>query len=111
MKPLRFEADTLETLRGFPTTVQHDAGYQLHLVQCGEQPRDFKPMPSIGTGVEELRVRDPSGAYRFIYTARLADAVYVLHVFKKKTEQTAQADIDLAKSRLSKLLRPKKVKP
>lgn len=56
----------------------------------GEQPDDFKPMPSIGKGVEEIRVWDDSGIYRVIYTARLADAVYILHAFQKKTQTTAK---------------------
>ena len=63
-----------------------DAGYQIDKVQHGEQPDDFKPMPSIGRGVEEIRVRDGTGAYRVIYTARLSDRVVVLHVFAKKTQ-------------------------
>ncbi len=54
-------------------------------VQRGLQPDDFKPMPTIGKGVEEIRIRDDSGTYRVIYTARFADAVFVLHAFQKKT--------------------------
>jgi phage-related protein len=74
-------------------------------VQRGEQPDDFKPMPSVGKGVEEIRVADDSGAYRVIYLARRADAVYVLHAFQKKTQATSRKDIDTAKRRLSQLLR------
>ena len=66
---------------------------------------DFKPMPTIGPGVEEIRVRDVTGAYRVIYTARLADAVYVLHVFQKKTSGTPRADIELAARRFRMLVR------
>ena len=69
------------------------------------QPDDFKPMPSIGKGVEEIRVWDESGTFRVIYTARLADAVYVLHAFQKKTQTTSKSDIELAKSRFAQLLR------
>jgi hypothetical protein len=61
MKPVRFLGDSLERLREFPEDARHDAGYQLELLQRGEQPNDFKPMPSIGKGVEELRVKDESG--------------------------------------------------
>ncbi len=61
-------------------------------------------MTSIGKGVEEIRLRDESGAYRVIYVARFADAVYVLHCFQKKTQQTAKRDIDLATQRLKDLL-------
>ncbi|MEA2754178.1 MAG: hypothetical protein QOJ54_467 [Aliidongia sp.] len=84
------------------------AGYQLDEVQRREQPTDFKPFPTIGAGVEELRIRDESGAYRVMYTARLADAVYVLHAFRKKARKTAQSDIDLAKARYDDLMRNRK---
>jgi phage-related protein len=75
---------TRSSLREFPEDAKHDVGYQLDKVQRREQPDDFKPMPSIGKGVEEIRVWDDSGIYRVIYTARLADAVCVLHAFQKK---------------------------
>lgn len=105
MKPIRFVGDALAELRTFPQAARHDAGYQLHRVQTGEQPADFKPMPTIGRGVEELRVRDASGAYRVIYTARVADAVYVLHAFQKKTQRTAPANIELARHRFKQIMR------
>ncbi len=60
-------------------------------------------MPAIGPGVREIRVRDETGAFRVIYIARLADAVYVLHCFQKKTQKTAKRDIDLAKRRYKDL--------
>lgn len=85
MRPLRFLGDSLVCLREFNKDAKQDAGYQLDKIQRGEQPDNFKTMPSIGKGVEEIRIRDESGIYRIIYTARLADAVYVLHAFQKKT--------------------------
>ena len=60
-------------------------------------------MPSIGKGVEEIRVWDDAGTYRVIYTARWADAVYVLHAFQKKTRSTPRRDIDLACARYTEL--------
>ena len=65
-------------------------------MQRGKQPDDFKPNPVIGKGVEEIRVWDDAGTFRVIYTARLADAIYVLHAFQKKTQATSQRDIDTA---------------
>ena len=62
-------------------------------------------MPSIGKGVQEIRIWDDSGSYRVIYTARFLEAVYVLHVFQKKTQRTPQRDIDIAKARLHELKR------
>ena len=50
---------------------RQDAGYQLDIAQPGLQPDDFKPMPTIGKGIEEIQIRDDSGIYRVIYTARL----------------------------------------
>ncbi|MEW6342727.1 MAG: type II toxin-antitoxin system RelE/ParE family toxin [Pseudomonadota bacterium] len=105
MKPVRFLGDSLKCLREFPEDARHDVGYQLDKVQRGHQPDDFKPMPSIGRGVEEIRVWDESGAYRVVYTARLAEAVYVLHAFQKKTQATAQRDVDVAKARYNELMR------
>lgn len=69
------------------------------------QPDDFKPMPAIGKGVEEIRVWDDTGTFRVIYTARLADAIYVLHAFQKKTQATSQRGIDTAKARFAELIR------
>ena len=61
-------------------------------------------MKSIGPGVKEIRIR-AGGAYRVIYTANIGNAVYVLHVFQKKTQKTAKPDIELAKQRLVDLRR------
>lgn len=107
MKPIRFLGDSLKCLRDFPSDVRQDAGYQLDKVQRGKLPNDFKSMPTIGKGVEEIRIRDDSGIYRVIYLARLTDAVYVLHAFQKKTQTTAKRDTDIAKTRLAELLRDK----
>lgn len=105
MKLISFIGDSLKCLRGFPEDAKQDAGYQLDKVQRGEQPDDFKPMPSIGKGVEEIRVWDGSGTYRVIYTARLVDVVYVLHAFQKKSQATAKLDIEVARKRYTELMR------
>jgi len=62
-------------------------------------------MPFIGKGVEEIRVWDESGTYRVIYTARLVEAVYVLHAFQKKTQATSKRDIELVNKRYAELMR------
>src|SRR5579863_6063292 len=105
MKPVIFLGDSLEKLKGFPEQARRQAGFQLDRLQRGLAPDDFKPMGTVGQGVEELRVRDASGAYRVIYIARLKDGVYVLHAFKKTTRKTSKADIELAQARLSGLSR------
>ncbi len=103
MKPIQFLGDALKRLREFPAEARQDAGHQLYQVQRGEQPDDFKPMPAIGKGVEEIRVWDETGAYRVIYTARRVEAVYVLHAFQKKTQATSKRDLDIAKARFAQI--------
>ena len=105
MKPIRFMGDSLERLREFPEDARHDAGYQLDKVQHGLQPDDFKPMPSIGKGVEEIRLWADSGTFPVIYTARMRDAVVVLHTFQKKTQATSTRDVELAKRRWVQLMK------
>lgn len=100
---MRFLGDSLDCLREFPEDARHDAGYQLEKVQRGEQPEDFKPMPAIGKGVEEIRVTEDDGAYRIIYFARRAEAVYVLHAFQKKTQATARRDLETARRRYAQI--------
>ena len=105
MKPVVFLASSLDDLRAFPEQARHDAGFQLERVQRSLGPDDWKPMQTIGSGVREIWVRDTSGAFRVIYVATLAEAVYVLHAFAKKTQRTSQRDIDLAQRRLKELKR------
>jgi phage-related protein len=105
VKLIVFLGSSLDDLRGFPADARRQAGYQLDRVQRGLDPDDWRPMPSIGAGVREIRVRERAGAFRVIYVATFADAVYVLHAFQKKTRQTAKRDLDLAASRLQQQLR------
>ena len=62
-------------------------------------------MPTVGSGVQELRVRDERRAYRIFYVAKFEEAVYVLHVFEKRSQKTARADLELGKSRYADLLK------
>lgn len=99
MKPISFLGDSLARLRDFPDDARSEAGFQLREVQSGHEPADWKPIKAIGLGVREIRIREPSGAFRVIYLATLADRILVLHAFQKKTQQTAMKDIELASRR------------
>jgi len=105
MKPVRFLGDSRKALREFPRDARQEAGFQLDRVQKDLPAEDFKPMTPIGKGVEEIRVWVESGAYRVVYIARFAEAVYVLHAFQKKTRTTSQRDIELARERFQQLMR------
>lgn len=61
-------------------------------------------MRTIGVGVREIRLRDASGAFRIVYVATFANAVYVLHCFRKQSARTSKADIELAARRYRALL-------
>ena len=65
-------------------------------------------MSTIGQGVREIRVRDGAGAFRVIYVAKFADAVFVLHCFEKKSQRTSRPDIDLATRRYKDLLKERR---
>jgi phage-related protein len=104
VKPARFLGDSLRQIRNFPDRVQKEAGVELHKVQQGIEPNDWKPMNSIGAGVMELRIHDDTGAFRLLYIAKFLDAVYVLHAFQKKSQKTAKPDLDLAAARLKQLI-------
>ncbi|QJE74542.1 type II toxin-antitoxin system RelE/ParE family toxin [Aerophototrophica crusticola] len=106
-KPIIFRGTSLQDLRDFPEPVRREAGYQLGRVQSGLEPTDWKPMQGIGPGVQEIRVRDGLGAFRVIYVAKFADAIYVLHCFQKKTAKTSGPDLDLAAQRYRDLAREK----
>jgi phage-related protein len=100
-KPVGFRGRALDDLRAVPGA----AGHQIDQVQRGRDPDDWRPMNTVGPGVREIRIRDAAGAFRVIYTAKFADAVYVLHCFQKKTQKTRKADIDLAARRYRDLAR------
>lgn len=104
-KPVVFRGSALDDLRSFPLIARREAGHQLDQVQNGKEPDDWKPMNSIGPGVQEIRIRDAAGAFRVIYVAKFADAVYVLHCFQKKTEKTSKMDLDISTKRYRDLLK------
>jgi phage-related protein len=104
-QPIEFRGGTLDDLCRFPTAARREAGYQLFQVQEGLDPDDWKPMNSIGQGVREIRIREVDGAFRVIYVAKFADAVYVLHCFQKKSQKTSLEDVALATRRYKDLIR------
>lgn len=99
MKAVHFVSTARKDLAHFPEAARRRTGHELFMVQVWRNPSDFKPMPGIGAGAYEIRVRDEAGAFRVIYVAKFDEAVYILHALRKKTRETAKADIDLAARR------------
>ncbi len=104
-KPIEFRGSALGDLRAFPQAARREAGFLLDRIQCGLEPENWKPMSGIGAGVREIRIADAGGAFRVIYVAKFAAAVYVLHCFQKKTQRTRVSDIALATRRYRELVR------
>jgi phage-related protein len=105
MKILEWIGSSYGDLCDFPEDAMHEAGYQLHRLQTGQMPLDWKPMQAIGQGVQEIRIKEDSDAFRVIYVAKFEEAVYVLHAFQKKTQKTAQHDVELARERFKEMIR------
>ena len=104
MKAVRFVGSSLDDLRALPRQAQKDVGFALFEAQLGGKSYFAKPLKGFkGASVLEI-VEDLDGdTYRAVYTVKLADAIYVLHVFQKKSKRgiaMPKADMDLIKSRL-----------
>lgn len=94
----------MDRVRTFPDAARREAGHQLHRLQLGLEPSDWKPMSSVGAGVAEIRIHE-RGEYRVLYVAKFAEAIYALHAFPKKSQQTRQAEIEIARRNLADVLR------
>jgi phage-related protein len=103
-KPIQWIGTSKNDLKSFPEDARRKAGLELRLVQQGKQPIDFKPMPIIGKGTEEIRIKT-GDAYRVFYVARFPEAVYILHAFGKKTQKTSKKDIELGQKRYQQMIK------
>jgi len=108
IKTLAWVGSSQDDLRKFPEEVKDMVGYALYLAQTGAKHPAAKPLKGFtGAGILEI-VEDHHGdTYRAVYTVRFGDAVYVLHVFQKKSKHgiaTMQKDIDLIKSRSNEFM-------
>jgi phage-related protein len=101
-----FHPHARDVIRDFPEDVRRELGKAIFDLQKGAKlsmPLS-KPMPAVAPGVEELRIRQRSGAYRVFYYTRLAESVLIFHAFVKKTQKTPMHEIILAKQRLREML-------
>lgn len=106
-KPLAWAGSSFKDLTDddiFPIEARRAASQQLRKVQHGDDPDDWKPFDELGAGTREIRIRLADGTYRIMYVTKFPEAVYVLHCFKKKTQQTSQQDKDLTKQRYKRVI-------
>jgi phage-related protein len=102
-KPINWIGSSRKDIRDFPEEAKRKTGLHLRAIQRGEEPVDFKPMSTIGKGVQEIRIRTEN-AYRVFYVARFTEAIYVLHAFQKKTQKTTKQDIEIGQQRYQQML-------
>ena len=103
VRPLRWVGSSSKDLKGLPKQVRAAFGFGLHLAQTGLHPPNAKPLKGFGSGIVELLEDFDGDTYRACYVVRFEQAVYVLHVFKKKSKRgsaTPQPDIELIRRRL-----------
>ena len=106
VKPAVFHPKARATLKGFPEEIRRELGKVIFDLQKGERlsmPLS-RAMPGVASGVEELRLKDRSGAYRIFYLTRRADAILVFHAFVKKAQKTPRREIELGRQRLKEML-------
>jgi len=99
VQDLAFVGSSRDDLREFPDSARREAGYQLDKVQRGEQPTDFKPMKTVGSGTYEIRIKESGDEYRVFYVAKFGDTVYVLHAFQKTSRKTPERHLRVGQRR------------
>ncbi len=107
MRPLRFIGDSLDVLRDLPEEVKNEIGFALERVQRGKMPENAKPLKGIAPGVLEIISDFRGDTFRAVYAVKFPNAVYVLHVFQKKSTRgiaTPKREIDLVKKRLAQVV-------
>ncbi len=92
-------------LDGLPRSIREDLADAIARLEEGHvlsMPLS-RPMPNIGPGAHELRLRERSGTYRVVYVVLSRGSVVLLHAFKKTTEATSHRDIEIARARLKEV--------
>jgi phage-related protein len=104
VKTLHWISSGKKDLEAFPREVRQEAGYSLHLAQCGESALGAVAMVGFGgANVIEVVIDHDRNTYRAVYTVKFAEAIYVLHAFQKKSKKgiaTPKQELDLIKTRL-----------
>ena len=106
MKLVLFHPKAREAVRSFPDEIRDQLGRALYRLQIGESlglPLS-RPMPSVGTGISELRLRGEDGIYRAFYLVRNSQGIMICHAFQKKTQKTPPLEIELARKRVKEML-------
>ena len=105
-RPISWVTAARRNFEKFPNGAQQDIRRALTIAAEGQKADTAKPMKGFGSGVFEIALRYRSDAYRVVYTVQVADVLWVVHAFQKKSKtgiQTPKADNDLIRQRLKQL--------
>ena len=110
-KPIEWRGSSLDDIKDddiFTVDARREAGHRLGLVQAGLDPDDWKPFDIVGAGTREIRINLNDGWFRVMYVAKFAEAIYVLHCFKKKSNATSKKDKDITAARYKAVIEDRK---
>ncbi len=106
LKPMYFVVEAArDDLLDVPLPVRKEFGHALYLAQTGAAHQNAKRLQGFGSGVLEVVENYAGDTFRAVYTVRFAEAVYVLHVFQKKSTrkiETPQKELDTIQVRLQR---------
>ena len=112
-KPIDWRGSSLRDIKDddiFTPNARREAGRQLSQVQMGLEPDDWKPFDVVGAGTKEIRINLGDGWFRVMYVAKFAEAVYVLHCFKKKSATTSKQDKNITAARYKAVIQERNKK-
>ena len=112
-KPIDWRGSSLDDIKDdaiFTVNARREAGHQLSQVQAGLEPDRWKPFDEVGPDTREIIVNLDDGWFRVMYVAKFAEAVYVLHCFKKKTNATSKHDKQIASTRYKAVIKERNTK-
>lgn len=106
MKSVTFHPKALEFIRDQSGPMRGEIGEALRDIQKGIKlglPLS-RPMPTVASGVHELRLKDSTTALRIFYFVNLPDTIVVVHGFQKKSQKTSHREIEIGRQRLEEVL-------
>ena len=106
MKSITFHPKALAFIRAQSPTIKREIGEALRDVQKGISlglPLS-RPMPTVASGVHELRVSSAPTVVRVLYFVNLADTIVGFHGFQKKTQKTPAQELSVGQQRLKEVL-------
>jgi phage-related protein len=105
-RPISWIQPALKDFERFPEGARAVILAALTIAAEGGKADIAKPMHGRGSGVFEIALPFRGDAYRVVYAVQLAEDIWVVHAFQKKSTQgikTSKQDVELIKNRLRRL--------